>query len=228
MVRLYVNFQDNVPQYHCTACSACTSTFGKSLCKIKNRGCCFYFPKFNLIDILRMTKTKEGLNTLSKIVHNEGTEIYHYYIHSKGYFDREGYNKYLETRPCSSNQDYCEENIKDKTMFFRSCPFVQENVGCTLPIKYRTNVCNFFICSEVKKILDTLPLLKEYEEEAAKYSRFNDWQNVGLESILKDLNINLKDNLYECIKILRDIPLEECEFPKLPSLDNCNFLKENA
>lgn len=220
MIKLNVNFDENVPIYTCTNCSNCTSLFGKSLSSITNRGCCFYFPKFNLLDIHKMSKSYVGLNVLSRIISNKNTEIFHYYIHAKGTFDKKRYYDFISN---ISNKDFinsCKsKNIEDMTIFFRTCPFVKSNYGCTLPQKFRSPICNFFICKEVKEALDS-DTIKIYEQESINYWHWYDWENKGLECLLKEQQINLKNNLYECLKTLRDLPFYEYNFPKLPSIDN--------
>ena len=227
MIKFNLNFNENVPVYSCTNCSNCKSLFGKSFSSITNRGCCFYFPKFNLLDIHRMSKSPYGLDTLSRIISNKNTKIFHYYIHAKGKFDNKNYTDFISN---GSNRNFiktCElKNIQDMTMFFRTCPFVKSNYGCTLPQKYRTPICNFFICNEVKKNLD-YNIIKIYEQESINYWHWYNWESSNLESFLKEHNINLKDNFYECIKIFKNLPFYEYEFPKLPSTETVN-LKINA
>ena len=141
MEKMCLKFDANVPRYTCSACSHCNSTMGVSLCSVKDRGCCFYYPKFELIDLQRMSKTLDGIRTIKLIIQNPGTIIYHYYIHAKGIFDKEAYNKY------GRNSWIQNQGIDDNTIFFRACPFVKSRYGCTLPPRFRTVVCNFFICN---------------------------------------------------------------------------------
>lgn len=209
---LYVAFHDNIPQYGCGYCNNCSSLFGTSLCKIKNRGCCFYFPKFTLYDIHKMVQSPQGEDILNFILTNNNTEIYHYYIHSKGYFEEESYNKNKNTL----NEDLCK--VEDKTIFFRACPFVKEGMGCTIPAKFRSNVCNFFICDEVKSKLSSSPLFQKYEEECRKYSSFIKWENDGLELMLRHMNLDLINNFNQCINILKDLPLNQYEFPNIEAI----------
>ena len=228
MIKLNLDFYENVPVYTCTNCSNCKSLFGRTLSSINNRGCCFYFPKFNLLDVHRMSKSSIGLNFLNRIISNKNTKIFHYYIHAKGSFDNKLYNNFISD---NSNKDFIKlcrlEDIQDMTMFFRTCPFVKNNYGCTLPQKYRTPICNFFICKEVKKILNS-NTIKMYEQESINYWHWYDWENNNLEYLLKNYNINLKDNFYECVKILNNLSFYEYDFPKLPSINDDIKLKINA
>ena len=119
MVKVQLKFDQGNPQYDCSSCCNCQSIFGKSLCSIKNRGCCWYFPKFTLHEIHKMAIDKEGLSILNLIMNLPKVEVHNYYIHAIGYFDELGYKEYIIQ---SEEKDYA--NVRDKSIFFRACPFV--------------------------------------------------------------------------------------------------------
>lgn len=214
-MKIALSIENGTPQYLCSSCRKCTSVFGKSLSGIKNRGCCWYFPKFTLHEIARMSKSKEGLDTLKMILDNPGTTIYNYYIHAEGYFDKEGYEEYI-----NSGQDDCD-TIKDKSMFFRTCPFVEEGKGCKLHPMFRSYVCNFFICNEVLE--ETKKNCREevdlYIKEMESYSRWLNWDNYSLEKYFLHKNLDLKNNFDEIIEELKQIDLEEYEYPQLLTIE---------
>lgn len=212
MGKIYLHLDEAVPQFVCTECSNCRSLIGISLCDVQNRGCCAYFPKFELHDIHKMSKNYEGLRILDKIRNMPGTEIYHYYIHAKGYFDENGYNKFMQSKQAS------EFELQDKTVFFRACPFVKPGKGCTLPVKYRHYICNVFICREVVKRATEPELFQKYMDECSSYVRWVKWENDSLEMLLREQGINLKENFDEVVAFLKDIPLEYYEFPSLPEM----------
>lgn len=210
MGKICTQIDEGTPRYACSDCSRCFSIIGKSLCKVKNRGCCWYFPKFYLYDIQKMSKSMEGLIVLDKIQNNPGTKIYNYFIHGKGYFDREGYDEYLKS------DNHIETNdIEDHTIFFRACPFVKPGRGCSLPPRYRTFICNFFICKEITETIKEHGIFKTYEKERLCYSRWLDWENEGLKYILAEKNITLAENFDEVVKTLQGLPIDEYEFPYL-------------
>ncbi|KHD36740.1 hypothetical protein NL50_09480 [Clostridium acetobutylicum] len=211
MVKVCLKLDHGTPQYACSSCSNCHSVYGKSMCKIKSRGCCWYFPKFTLYEIHKMSKNNLGRETLRKILNIESTKIYNYYIHAKGYFDKASFNKYI-----SSNNQY--EDVQDKSIFFRACPFVEPEKGCALPQQYRSFVCNFFICEEVKKVLKGNSEFRDYIKECNSYVRWIDWENAALRAMLDEKNINLVDNLNKVIEFLSEVPLENFEFRKLKEL----------
>jgi len=211
MEKVYVKYDENIPQFACTHCSQCTSIMGTSLCSIKNRGCCWYFPKFELFDIQRMSKTIDGIQTLHAIRKNPGTVVYHYYIHAKGYFDQEAYGEHIR-----SGKLTCYDTVSDYTIFFRACPFVKQGYGCTLPPKYRTYVCNFFICSDILENPSVKDKFQPYIEERSRYVRWLQRENIGLEHILREAGVDLVSDFDGCVDILRDIPINYYEFPELP------------
>lgn len=210
MGKIYVETDFNVPRYACTDCSTCSSLIGKSLCRVKNRGCCWYFPKFSLVDIQRMSKTLDGLKVLNRIIDNPGTNIYNYYIHAKGFFDEAEYEKYI-----GSGKLLDTGYIEDQTIFFRACPFVKAGQGCTLLPRYRTFVCNFFICNEITEAAKSYDLFQSYEDERLRYSRWLDWENESLKQILAENSLTLHENLAEVIQTLQELEMTQYEFPEL-------------
>lgn len=206
MERIYLKFDRGIPQYACTSCSSCRSVFGISLCSIKNRGCCWYFPKFTLHEIHKMAKSQEGLDILYSIRKLPGIRIYNYYIYVKGYFDEKGYKKFLE----SGHAD--KYDVEDKTVFFRACSFVRPGKGCTLPVRYRSYVCNFFICREATEKVEKYDLFKDFIKERDSYVSWIEWQNYSLEMLLREKGLTLAKDFDKVINTLKDIPLELCEF----------------
>lgn len=219
MGSIYLTFDGDVPRYACTACTDCISILGKSLCNVNNRGCCWYFPKYTLLDIQRMTKSVEGLNILEHIKSQPATIINPYYIHAKGFFDKAGYDKYIR----NENKENKTENESayqfDHTIFFRACLFVKSGYGCTIPPRYRTIVCNFFICNEAMEKARFADALKPYIEERSRYAAWVEWENRSLEHLLKEKGVDLVSNYETVLKILQNEPLDTYDFPKLEPVD---------
>lgn len=213
MIKIDLEIDQGIPQYGCSSCWNCQSVFGKSLCSIENRGCCWYFPKFSLYEIHKMVKTEEGLETLKNIINLPKTKIHNYYIHAEGYFDEAAYKEYIK------NEYECDIGVKDKTIFFRMCPFVEAGIGCTLPKRYRSYVCNFFICEDILKKAEKYEEFKDYINERNSYARWIEWENVSLESLFIEQKLNLVNNFDEIINMLKDISLRECEFRNLELIE---------
>lgn len=213
MIKINLEIDQGIPQYGCSSCWNCQSDFGKSLCSVKNRGCCWYFPKFSMYEIHKMVKTEEGLETLKKIINLPKTKIHNYYIHAEGYFDESGYNDYI------NNQYEYDTKVNDKTIFFRECPFVEVGEGCTLPKRYRSYVCNFFICEDILIKAEKYEEFKNYIYERNSYSRWIEWENTSLEALFMEQKLNLVNNFDKIISILKDMPLREYEFSNLEPIE---------
>lgn len=213
MGNIYVFFDNGIPQIGCTDCGECNSLMGKSLCSIKNRGCCHYFPEFTLVDIQRMALLDGGLKALDIILSNSGTIVNKYNIYSKGLFDKEAYDKYI------AGGNLLETgNIRDHTIFFRTCPFVSPGSGCKLPVRFRTTVCNFFVCEEILQQAEYPDILKMYLQERSRYSRWIYRESGYLQHILEEKGLDLISDFSGTLKLLAEAGQEEYEFPMLDPL----------
>ncbi|WZL74290.1 hypothetical protein QBE52_06010 [Clostridiaceae bacterium 35-E11] len=210
MDKVFVAFDQDIPRYACTFCYHCQSIWGKSLCTIKNRGCCWYYPKFTLLDIQRMVKSIDGLQVLEHIRQQPGTVIHSYIIHAKGSFDQQLYDHDL-----AKGQLLGEGTVEDQTIFYRTCPFVLEGSGCTLPPRFRTIVCNFFICSDILENPILQDQFKPYIEERSRYAKWVEWENLSLKHALMENQINLAENFQDVIKLLQELALNIYAFPSL-------------
>lgn len=213
MGNIYIFFDHGIPQIGCTDCGKCNSVMGKSLCSIKNRGCCHYFPEFTLVDIQRMALLEGGLKALDIILSNSGTIVNKYNIYSKGLFDKEAYDKYIAVGNLLETG-----SIRDHTIFFRTCPFVSPGSGCKLPVRFRTTVCNFFVCEEILQQAEYQYVLKEYLQERSRYSRWVYRESGLLQHILEEKGLDLISDLPGTLKLLAEVGLEEYEFPMLEPL----------
>ena len=208
MDNISVCFDRGVPQISCTGCGSCSSVMGRSLCKVTDRGCCYYFPEFTLVDIQRMAVMENGLKALNIILSNPGTIIHNYSIHAKGAFDKEAYDQYIE-----SGNLIDSGSIKDHTIFFKTCPFVIPGSGCKLSPRFRTLVCNLFICSEILEQPDLQETVKAYLDERSRYARWEYQENLNLQHILTENRLNLVSDFVACVKLLSELSLELYEFP---------------
>jgi len=160
-----------------------------------------------------MIRTLDGIQTLEHIKNQPGTVINNYYIHAKGFFDKEGYDKWL------SDNFFEDKPVEDCTIFFRACPFVKKGSGCTLPPRFRTIVCNFFICNDVIGRADIQGAFKPYIEERSRYAAWVEWENQTLEHLLREKGVDLARNYEASISILQDTPLDVYEFPMLEPIN---------
>ena len=145
----------------------------------------------------------------------DNIEIYNYYIVVKSNFDKESYENFIKY-----HSDILEsKNVEDKTMFFKSCRFVEEGVGCTISAEYRNHVCNLFICDEIIEELKKNEAFKAYLDERNNYVRWITWENDSLQSMLAHQNLNLINNFNEIVDIFKEIPLDNYEFTKLETVN---------
>lgn len=213
MVKIELKFAAGIPQYTCSSCGRCGSVFARSLCAIKNRGCCFYFPKFTLVEIHRMSKSSEGLKVLNNLLKLPGVKVYNYYIHATGYFDSAAYKRYLQSGQIS------QYKVRDKSIFFKVCPFVKPGKGCTLPPQYRNFICNSFICDEVVERVQECSAFRYYKDERVNYADWVQWENDSLRMQLEEKKLDLVDDLDGVIATLKGTPLRNYMFPDLPPLE---------
>lgn len=214
MIQIYLKLDSKAPQLICNACGKCSSVIGRNLGHIKNRGCCFYFPKFNLYEIHKMVKSDEGMDNLKMIIKRPQTKIYNYYIHAVGDFDKKMYYEHMK-----KGFDKDEQKIKDKTLFFRTCPFVKPKVGCTMKPEFRSYVCNLFLCNEIMEAFKDSDEFKKYIKERDSYSRYVDWENTSIQMYLEERGLDLIHNFDKTIEALKKMPLEIYEFPRLKQIE---------
>lgn len=214
MGNISIDYDMGVPQIKCTDCGKCSSVMARSLCGVTDRGCCHYFPEFTLVDIQRMALLEGGDKALELILSYPGTEINNFNLYSKGYFDKAAYDEYI-----LSDNLLKTGSIRDHTIFFRSCPFVEPGIGCKLPPRFRTTVCNFFVCSEILEHPDLQDLFVDYIQERSRYSRWVYRESSVLTHILSENGVNLKTDFDKALKLLAETEPSCYEFPQLEPVD---------
>ena len=157
-------------------------------------------------------KHSTGRSVLKRII-EKNTKIFNYYIQVIGYFDENGYNNFKNLNDNTSKKDAYEPD--DNSIYFKACPFVIDGTGCSIPHQYRTPICNFFLCKEVKNKIKSKKLLNDYEEASRAYYRYYEWENQNLIELLEEKGPTLKDNFNEVIDFLSKIESYEYEFPSL-------------
>lgn len=209
MSKVYLEYCNGIPRLVCTECGKCSSVMGTSMGSITGRGCCSYFPEYNLAEIQRIVKLPGGREALDIILKNPGTVINNYYIHAKGRFEKDAYEKYLaEGNPI-------ETPIRDHTIFFRTCPFVVPGKGCIFEPQFRSTVCNFFVCSEILERPDRSDEFQKYINERVNYSHWIYRESQELQHILIENGLNLTNNLEVSLGLLSELELSLYEFPQL-------------
>ena len=90
---------------------------------------------------------------------------------------------------------------------------------CPLLYTNTTYICNFFLCDEITDNLIEESTFKKYKEERDNYIRWIEWENSSLESLLRHKNINLVKNFNDVINLLKEIEINEYEFPNLDEIN---------
>lgn len=210
MGNIFIFFDMGVPQIGCTDCGHCKSIMGTSLCEIKNRGCCHYFPEFTLVDIQRMAVLEGGRKALEIILSYPGTKVNRFNLYSTGHFNKDAYEKYIMSGELLETGD-----IRDHTIFFRTCPFVEPEKGCRLPARFRTAVCNFYICSEVLGNVADPEILEEYMKERSRYARWVYRESGILQHLLEENDLDLIDDFHGTLNKLAELYQQDYDFPIL-------------
>lgn len=210
MAYIYIDFDEGIPRLAYTGCSRCSSLIGMSLCNTKNRGCCYYFPKFYPVEIQRMCHSEKGLEVLKSIIEMPNVVLYDDYILVKG-----SYDYILHQKMMKEGLVPLDGNVKDTSVFFRTCPFVRSGMGCTLPPRYRSYVCNFFMCSEIIDNPAYKDKLTPYIRERDSYVRFLEWENNQLIMAMREEGITFVKKFDAAVEFLKDIAINHYEFPSL-------------
>lgn len=204
MFCLSYHFEDNIPLFRCGLCGKCEGFLeSKSLIHIKNRGCCWYFPKYTLMDIKNILQLNRR-DFIYEISKYKNTKISSFYIEVNGYFDEEGFKNY------QGKEDF------DTKLFFRLCPFIGEN-GCSIDYKLRPHPCNLYLCREV------IEFCKEqydiYSRERRDYYSYMNYYNEVIKARLKEEKLDLISNFDMSIKLIEEIEVPKFEARNLKPIN---------
>jgi hypothetical protein len=196
MFTLSYEFKNNIPVFHCNICGHCNN-FIESTSHINvNRGCCWYFPKYTLMDIKNIINVGK-IDFIYSLFKNTKAAISQYFIQVQGFYDKNKYNTYNENNLPISNFD--------SKLFFKSCPFIGER-GCTINFQLRPHPCNLYLCREVIK--ESGELYKKYSLERKDYYSYCNYFNESLKYELIDNNTDLLQNASKSLNIIEktDVP----------------------
>ncbi|GFR36445.1 hypothetical protein [Thermobrachium celere] len=198
-------FEDNIPLFSCSLCGKCDGFIeSTSLIHIKNRGCCWYFPKYTLMDLKNIISI-ERVDFIHELKENEKTVISNYHLEVKGYFDEEGYNNY----GVKTIEDF------DTKLFFRLCPFSTEK-GCSIDFKLRPHPCNLYLCRQVIDYCGDE--YRMFSKERKDYYSYMNYYNELLKRELIDKKIDLIKDFDRTIEFISKYEVPKFEPRKLNSL----------
>ena len=210
MQKISYSIIDNIPVFKCSACKNCTSIESINAFNFY-RGCCFYFPKYSLIDIKHIINYDE--NFLFELIKEKNVIIHDYYIRVVGTFYKEKYKKFLEN---NLKEDLLKYGDFDTSLFFKKCYFVSEK-GCSISFKLRPYECNLYLCRHV--VNKCRRKNNKYSRERKDYFAYCSYTNMMLKEDLIKSNINLKNNFKECIELLKKDPIYNFSFSNLENIE---------
>ena len=199
LYKLSYEFSNNIPLFKSDFCGKCLHILeSTSLIYIKNRGCCWYFPKYTLMDMKNILSCGRH-SFLEKIKVMENCKVSQYFMNVTGYFDKTGFSNYIISNPNSTKYDF------DETLFFKKCPFAGSK-GCTIDYIERPHPCNLYLCREmIEYCKDTY---KEYSLERKDYFSYCNYFNEVLKNELISNKTDLIKDFDKSINIIEstDVP----------------------
>lgn len=166
MFNLHYEFNKNIPLIRCTMCGKCHDAIEAVSFVGKNRGCCWYFPKYNLFEVKNLIDNK-NTDFLYKIIKMKNCTLSQFHFEIKGLFKVKEYSKY-------EKNVFMDGNFDNK-LFFRLCPFFGEN-GCTIDYTLRPYPCNLYLCRNAIKLAsgDYIHYSRERKDYASYAAYFNE------------------------------------------------------
>lgn len=203
MYQLKYVFENNIPLFSCNFCGHCSGFIeSKSLIHIKNRGCCWYFPKYTLMDIrnILILGREDFIHNLFAL---NNTKVSNFYIEVNGFFDKNAYEKY------EGSEEF------DTRLFFRVCPFFDKN-GCGIDFKLRPHPCNLYLCREVIEFAKDK--YKLYSKERIDYYSYMNYYNEQIKQDLRSKRVDLLSDNKLVLDLLKGYNIPQFEPRKLDTI----------
>ncbi|KRQ86108.1 hypothetical protein ABG79_02047 [Caloramator mitchellensis] len=202
----YVKYEvkNNIPHFNCSFCGKCLGFLeATSYLTIKSRGCCWYFPKYKLIDIKNILDIGRE-DFIYEIYNLPYTKIEKYFIEILGFFDEEKYNK-----------SKMNNNEFDSKLFFRLCPFFEKS-GCKLYFALKPHPCNLYLC---RGVIDACGEdYEKYNRERKDYFAYCNYYNDLMQKEFETRKISLMKDFDKSIEFLKMMQIPKFDFRKLEVL----------
>lgn len=209
MYKLEYETTNNVPVFKCNFCGKCTGVLeSTSFASNKNRGCCWYFPKYTLTDIKNILDFGQK-SFIYKLLNMKNSKVGQFHIDVRGEFSEEKYLEYLRERPDDENVDF------DPKLFFRLCPFSTPK-GCMIDFQLRPHPCNLYLCRSVLDMCEDE--CKPYAEERTAYFAYCNYFNETLKYELLENKCDLSRDPFRSLEVLEKFQLPPFEHSKLHSI----------
>ncbi|WP_027624972.1 hypothetical protein [Clostridium lundense] len=198
MYKLSYEYKDNIPVFKCNFCGHCSKILeSTSHTTTENRGCCWYFPKYTLVDIKNILDM-EKKNFILALLNMKNAVINKYSIEVIGNFDEEKYLNFIKENP-----DSIEDNF-DPKLFFRVCAFFRPN-GCHLDFRLRPHPCNLYLCRTVIGCCEEE--YKNFSRERKDYFSYCNYFNESIRQTLMDAKVNLQSAPFKALEIIENFEM---------------------
>lgn len=193
---LNYNFNNNIPMFKCSFCGKCSGILeSTSYTNIKNRGCCWYFPEYRLIDIKNIINNG-NTHFIFHLTSLSNTIIRKYSIKVLGIFFKSKYINFIRTH--EESKDF------NTSLFFKLCPFLGSQ-GCKLDFSLRPHPCNLYLCRNVIKLCSQG--YSSYNEERKDYFAYCNYYNECIKEDLLKNKTNLSEDMEKSLNIIKKFPL---------------------
>ncbi|WP_279146564.1 hypothetical protein [Clostridium tyrobutyricum] len=196
---LNYSFYNNIPVFKCDSCGKCSNTIESiSYTSIKNRGCCWYFPEYRLIDIKNIIDNNK-FSFIHYLVSLPNCLLRNYSIKINGTFLK---NKYKDFK----NSCFKKYSNFDSSLFFKLCPFSSKN-GCSLNFLLRPHPCNLYLCREIINLCSEK--YKPYCDERKDYFAYCNYFDECIKQDLIDNHVSLISNINKAIEVIKNCHIEK-------------------
>jgi hypothetical protein len=175
-------------------CGKCSGNIESiSYTDIKNRGCCWYFPEYRLVDIKNILMNGK-LCFIKYLISLPNSKVGKFSIKVLGKFFKKQYTRFL-------NSDSKKYDGFNTSLFFKLCPFLGKD-GCTIETFMRPHPCNLYLCREVIKSCGDL--YARYSTERRDYYAYCNYVDECLKEDLTKNCANFIDSPEKSIEIIKN------------------------
>lgn len=198
MFSLYYAFSDNVPLFRCNFCGQCQLHIEAQNSLQINRGCCWYFPTYELADIKNLLDNGHE-EFIGQLLAHPHTKIRRFELQVIGRFDQDAYQRAIAAASDLPQGDF------DPSLHFKLCPFFGID-GCTISSALRPHPCNLYLCREV--IQWSGSNYQSYNQERKDYFSYCAYVNESLRLELNEQGVDLISDQAQALATIRscDIP----------------------
>lgn len=173
-----------------------------------NRGCCWYFPTYELVDIKNILDSGQEA-FVRWLMTQPQVHISRYQLQVGGRFEQEQYAKHLRTRLEAPTSGF------DESLHFRLCSLFGVN-GCTISADLRPHPCNLYLCREVIEWAG--PSYRAYQQERKDYFAYCSYVNEILRDELLEKEVDLLTRADVALSVVAACSIPEFQSSQLPMI----------